>query len=89
MKSLISEQISLTKSDLEDVVEIIEFTRKTFQEKLSLLKTKMKKETDPDKKAQLLARSKEIYHAYQNSLTAIEAYIDIKYQQAGIKRKFE
>lgn len=76
------QQIAISvKQDLEEALELVELSRKLFQEKLSALEELLTNEVDRNKIEKIVSRAEKLYREYKESLAVIEAFIDSGYQR--------
>ncbi len=71
-----SDSVIDTQLDLQEAIELIEISRRLFQDKLSALKSKSEKAKDLKIKVNLEMQASDLYEDYKKSLAEIEKFID-------------
>ena len=74
-------QLLQIKGNLVEALKLVEISRSLFQKKLATLKEALVQETDKGKVENLVAKAKDLYQEYKESLKIIETYMDISYQR--------
>ncbi len=62
--------------DLQEATELIEISRRLFQEKLAVIKSKSQETKDNKSKKDLETQAENLYNDYRKSLSEIEKFID-------------
>lgn len=71
------------REDLEEALELVEISRKLFQEKLSALEKLLVDEADRNKIEKILRSAEKLYREYKESLKIIETYADQRFQRVS------
>lgn len=71
------------REDLEEALELVEISRKLFQEKLSALEKLLVDEADRNKIEKILRSAEKLYREYKESLKIIETYTDQRFQRVS------
>ncbi|MCL4365831.1 hypothetical protein M1437_01230 [Patescibacteria group bacterium] len=66
----------LAIADIRESVDLIELSRKIFQEKLAAIRSKLEETHDLKQAKSLLAEAKDLSREYTESLKIIESYIE-------------